>query len=110
MKKGIISLLLAAGLSLPIVAQEGYQPTPENLKARQEFQDNKFGIFLHYGIYSMMADGEWVMNNRNLNYEEYAKLAGGFYPANFNAAEWVAAFKAAGAKYICFTTRHHDGF
>ena len=110
MKKGIISLLLAAGLSLPVVAQEGYQPTPENLKARQEFQDNKFGIFLHYGIYSMMADGEWVMNNRNLNYEEYAKLAGGFYPANFNAAEWVAAFKAAGAKYICFTTRHHDGF
>ena len=47
MKKGIISLLLAAGLSLPVVAQEGYQPTPENLKARQEFQDNKFGIFLH---------------------------------------------------------------
>ena len=110
MKKGIISLLLAAGLTLPAMAQEGYQPTPENLQARQTFQDNKFGIFLHYGIYSMMADGEWVMNNRNLNWEEYAKLAGGFYPANFNAAEWVAAFKAAGAKYICFTTRHHDGF
>ena len=67
MKKGIISLLLAAGLSLPVLAQEGYQPTPENLKARQEFQDNNFGIYLHYGIYSMMADGEWVMNNRNLN-------------------------------------------
>ena len=100
MKKGIISLLLAAGLALPAMAQEGYQPTPENLQARQTFQDNKFGIFLHYGIYSMMADGEWVMNNRNLNWEEYAKLAGGFYPANFNAAEWVAAFKAAGAKYI----------
>ena len=110
MRKGFIGLLLAAGLSLPAFAQEGYQPTPENLQTRQAFQDNKFGIFLHYGIYSMMADGEWVMNNRNLNHEEYAKLAGGFYPSRFNAAEWVAAFKAAGAKYICFTTRHHDGF
>ena len=110
MRKGFIGLLLAAGLSLPAFAQEDYRPTPENLQTRQAFQDNKFGIFLHYGIYSMMADGEWVMNNRNLNHEEYAKLAGGFYPSRFNAAEWVAAFKAAGAKYICFTTRHHDGF
>ena len=58
----------------------------------------------------MLADGEWVMTNKNLNYKEYAKLAGGFYPSRFNAAEWVAAIKASGAKYICFTTRHHDGF
>ena len=108
MKKGIISLLLAAGLTLPAMAQEGYQPTPENLQARQTFQDNKFGIFLHYGIYSMMADGEWVMNNRNLNWEEYAKLAGGFYPANFNAAEWVAVGYQMGCVDLPFGDELHD--
>ena len=82
----------------------------ENLKARQEFQDNKFGIFLHWGLYAMLATGEWTMTNNNLNYKEYAKLAGGFYPSKFNADKWVEAIKASGAKYICFTSRHHEGF
>jgi alpha-L-fucosidase len=110
MKNRLLSLFLAAGLALPMLAQSNYVPSKDNLEARKEFQDNKFGIFLHYGIYSMMADGEWIMNNRNINYKEYAKLAGGFYPSKFNAAEWVSAIKASGAKYICITTRHHDGF
>lgn len=110
MKRLIWSLLGSMICLLQIFAQSDYQPTEENLKAREEFRDNKFGIFIHWGIYSMMADGEWIMNNKSLNYQEYAKLAGGFYPAGFNAQEWVAAVKASGAKYICFTTRHHDGF
>lgn len=110
MKKTILSLLCGLSFLVPSFAQPGYQPTEENKKAREEFQDNKFGIFIHWGIYSMMADGEWIMNNKNLNYQEYAKLAGGFYPAGFDAQEWVAAVKASGAKYICFTSRHHDGF
>ena len=58
----------------------------------------------------MLATGEWTMTNKNLNYKEYAKLAGGFYPTKFDAARWVSAIKASGAKYICFTSRHHDGF
>jgi len=58
----------------------------------------------------MLATGEWTMTNKDLNYKEYAKLAGGFYPSKFNAAEWVSAIKASGAKYICFTSRHHEGF
>ena len=96
-------------LSAVLPAQH-YQPTKENLQSRQEFQDDKFGIFLHWGLYSMLATGEWTMTNKNLNYKEYAKLAGGFYPSKFDAAKWVAAIKASGAKYICFTTRHHEGF
>lgn len=105
----LASLLLLAGLSLPLRAQH-YVPTEENLKSRQEFRDARFGIFLHWGLYAMLATGEWTMTNNNLNYKEYAKLAGGFYPSRFNAAEWVAAIKASGAKYICFTSRHHEGF
>lgn len=91
------------------VAQE-YVPTKENLQARDAFQDRKFGIFLHWGIYSMMGDGEWVMHNKNINYKEYEKLATGFYPSEFNAEEWVKSFRDAGVKYITITSRHHDGF
>ncbi|MBR1542034.1 MAG: alpha-L-fucosidase [Bacteroidaceae bacterium] len=87
-----------------------YVPSNENLKARAEFQDKKFGIFLHWGVYAMMGQGEWVMNNRNINYEEYAKILGGFYPSQYNAEEWVKAFKEAGVNYITITSRHHDGF
>ena len=87
-----------------------YQPTEEVLKSRQDFQDEKFGIFIHWGIYSMIGHGEWVMDKENINYKEYRHLADGFYPSKFNAEEWVQAFKAAGAKYITFTSRHHDSF
>lgn len=87
-----------------------YQPSKEVLESRKEFQDNKFGIFIHWGIYSMLGDGEWVQQIKNLNYKEYAHLADGFYPSKFNADEWVKAFKDAGAKYITITSRHHDGF
>lgn len=91
-------------------SQPDYKPSAENLKARETFQDDKFGIFIHWGLYSMLADGEWVMHNKNLHWKEYEKLAGGFYPSQFDAAQWVAAIKASGAKYITITTRHHDGF
>lgn len=110
MKHLLLTLALACGLASNVKAQENYHPSPENLEARKEFQNSKFGIFLHWGLYAMLATGEWTMTNNNLNYKEYAKLAGGFYPSRFNALEWVKAIKAAGAKYICFTTRHHDGF
>lgn len=111
MRKTIYSLLLSTALCVPGIAQQTtYEPSAEIRKSQEEFQDNKFGIFLHYGIYSMLGDGEWVMNNKNLNWEEYAKLASGFYPIEFDAAEWVSAIKASGAKYICITSRHHDGF
>lgn len=86
-----------------------YTPTPEIIEAQQEFADAGFGIFLHWGIYSMFGQGEWYLNS-NVNAKEYAKAAGGFYPAKFDAAEWVSAIKESGAKYICFTSRHHDGF
>ncbi|WP_303014159.1 alpha-L-fucosidase [uncultured Bacteroides sp.] len=110
MKTRFISCLLLLAVSLGTLAQPSYRPTEENLKAREEFQDSKFGIFLHWGLYSMLATGEWTMTNMNLNYKEYAKLAGGFYPSRFDADKWVEAIKASGAKYICFTTRHHEGF
>lgn len=109
MKTIVWSVLLLA-LCCSIKAQSLYQPTENNLKARQEFTDSRFGIFLHWGIYSMFAQGEWYLQNGELNCHEYAKAASGFYPIKFDADAWVAAMKDAGAQYVCFTTRHHDGF
>ena len=87
----------------------GYVPSDKNLEARKEFQDMRFGIFIHWGIYSMFAQGEWYLS-KGINAQEYAKAAGAFYPISFDARQWVKAIKASGAKYICFTSRHHDGF
>lgn len=98
-------LLLAAGLQA-----QTYTPTPANLEARKVFQDNKYGLFVHWGLSSMLGDGEWVMNNRNIRVEDYKRLQPAFYPGRFDADEWVQTAKKAGMKYIVFITRHHDGF
>jgi alpha-L-fucosidase len=92
------------------IAQTNYQPTEENLKARQEFQDEKFGMFIHWGVYSVLGDGEWVFHDRKLKLDEYNRLPLFFDPQKFDARAWVALAKAAGMKYITITSRHHDGF
>ena len=102
---------MVALISINIAAEElHYYPTPENLERRKEFADAKFGIFIHWGIYSMMGDGEWVMTNQDIKHKRYSQLAAGFYPSKFNAKEWIDIIKDSGAKYLCFTSRHHDGF
>lgn len=101
---------LTEGSDDQLAAERKYVPSDEIIAAQKVFQDNKFGVFIHWGIYSMLGQGEWVMTNQNINYQEYAKLVSGFYPIRFDAAEWVAAIKASGAQYICITSRHHDGF
>ena len=107
-----LSILLSLLLLLPtaIFAQQAYEPTPENLQSRHEFADMRFGIFIHWGLYSMFAQGEWYMQNAGIPFAEYSKAASAFYPANFDAAQWVAAIKASGAGYVTFTSRHHEGF
>lgn len=110
MKRLFSLFLLSLVAAVAVTAQEGYVPSPENVQARKDFQDKKFGIFIHWGIYSMMADGEWVMQNRGIDCNEYKNLARGFYPSQFNAAKWVEAIKGSGARYITITSRHHDGF
>ncbi len=102
--------LLAFAFALDVAAQTDYRPSRENLAARRWFQDAKFGIFIHWGIYSLLGDGEWVMNNRRIRAQDYEKLAQFFNPTEFDPHEWVALAKAAGARYITITSKHHDGF
>jgi alpha-L-fucosidase len=108
-KQSILFLLLI--LSLAVRAQEKkYTPTPENMKAREWFQDAKFGLFIHWGVYSVLGDGEWVMNNQQIPIKTYEKLPAFFNPTEFNPAEWVKMAKDAGMQYITITSKHHDGF
>ena len=109
MKRTLLTAL-AALICFGAIAQNPYTPSEDNLKARQEFADSKFGIFLHWGLYSIFAQGEWYLSKGKLSHQEYKKAADAFYPHRFNAKEWVSAIKASGAKYICLTSRHHDGF
>ena len=106
-KKFILPLLLLATVTAPLYA--AYQPTKENMERRTEFEGFRFGIFIHWGIYSTFAQGEWYLND-GINKDEYAKAADAFYPHRFDASEWVRLIKESGAKYITFTSRHHDGF
>lgn len=106
----IAAAALAAGLSVPAAAQPGYIPSEDNLLSRKQFEESRFGIFIHWGIYSMLGRGEWVMQNEDIDYREYPHLAAGFCPSRFDAAEWAQLFRESGARYVTFTTRHHDGF
>ncbi len=106
--KKLLSLLILIPFALQ--AQNNYQPAPSNLDARQNFQDMKYGMFIHWGASSVLGAGEWVMNNRNIRVDEYSRLIDFFDPKDFDAAKWVATAKAGGMKYITFITRHHDGF
>ena len=108
---GAAAAALALGLGVcPAAAQGTYTPAPENLQAREWFQDARFGLFVHWGVYSVLGDGEWVMNNQRIPIADYEKLPAFFNPQKFDAAAWVAMAKAAGMKYITITSKHHDGF
>ena len=48
---------------IEVSGQQKYQPTAENMKSREWFQEARFGLFIHWGVYSVLGDGEWVMNN-----------------------------------------------
>jgi alpha-L-fucosidase len=81
-----------------------------NDQARSWFEDAKFGLFIHWGVYSLVGKGEWVMDHDKLPISEYAKLPPRFDPKRFDAVAWVKLAKSAGANYITITAKHHDGF
>jgi alpha-L-fucosidase len=95
-------------------------------KARERFNERKFGMFIHWGLYAIpggiwkgqrMEEGnsgpqvaEWIMRTKEISREEYGELAEQFNPARFDAREWVDIARSAGIKYLVITAKHHDGF
>jgi len=82
------------------------------------FRDARFGLFIHWGVYSVPAGewngktnyGEWFLEETKMPVSQYEKFAGQFNPVRFDAKEWVRLAKNAGMKYIVITSKHHDGF
>jgi alpha-L-fucosidase len=77
---------------------------------REWFRDAKYGLFLHYGLYSILGNHEWVQYDEEIPPAEYALLQDGFTAADFDAEAIVAFAQDAGMEYVNLTTKHHDGF
>lgn len=74
------------------------------------FKNAKFGIFIHWGIYSVEGiDESWAMGRGKMSYNEYMKALDGFSASDYDAEEWASLFKKSGAKYAVLTTKHHEG-
>ncbi|MEI8284791.1 MAG: alpha-L-fucosidase [bacterium] len=85
-----------------------FEVTPES--RANWLNEDKFGMFIHWGLYAEPARGEWVMCTEKIPVEKYKLLAAKFNPIKFDAKEWVRIVKDAGMKYIVITSKHHDGF
>ncbi|PWT74330.1 MAG: alpha-L-fucosidase, partial [Bacteroidetes bacterium] len=75
MKKIFVLLFLLVTTHV-LLSQNNYTPTSANLQARKWFDSARFGMFIHWGAFSVLGDGEWVMNNRNIRVPEYKRLLG----------------------------------
>ena len=76
----------------------------------KDFEKLGMGMFVHWGLYSQIGEGEWIYDQDHLDFNEYTKLAQTFTAEDFDADELVLTAKEAGCKYIVLTTRHHEGF
>lgn len=74
------------------------------------FVHDRFGMFIHWGLYSLPARHEWVMNHERITNEDYKKYFDHFDPDLYDPKEWAAYAKKAGMKYAVLTTKHHEGF
>jgi len=119
----LLVLLLSAVSARPVPAAEfdpSHETTQQHDARMQWFRDAKFGMFIHWGLYSQLAGewqdktigggAEWIQYNLNIPSSQYSPLAKTWNPSQYNPRDWVRLMKAAGIKYICITTKHHDGF
>ncbi|WP_157558250.1 alpha-L-fucosidase [Niabella aurantiaca] len=121
-----ILMAFCAVLSVCGNAQQGMEEMWDKSSAAKEhpniqwFKEAKFGLFIHWGLYSQLAgtwdgknyygSGEWIMNQAKIPVSRYRKVAESFNPVNFNAEEWAQLAKDAGIKYMVITAKHHEGF
>ena len=120
MKKGLLALFINILLVSSAFSQVNYlqESKADKDKRMQWWRDARFGMFIHWGLYSIPAGewkgttnhAEWIRTTAKIPLEEYNQFVPQFNPVNFNAEAWVQMAKDAGMKYITITTKHHDGF
>ncbi|MCX6282780.1 MAG: alpha-L-fucosidase, partial [Bacteroidetes bacterium] len=116
MKRILILILLSFCLLPRLSAQK--ETLAQHDQRMQWWREARFGMFIHWGIYSVPAGiwkgktgyGEWIRTSAEIPLETYDEFRSGFNPTGFNADEWVKAARDAGMKYIVITSKHHDGF
>lgn len=80
------------------------------LERTKGFRYDRFGMFIHWGIYAIPSRGEWVRSREYMTIEDYQKYFDEFNPIDYNPSEWAKLAKKAGMKYVVMTAKHHDGF
>ncbi len=107
----VLALLVlgAAAGAAPAAGTGGQAPAPAADRL-QWFREAKFGLFIHWGVYAMIGREEWGRQLLQIPLREYQYYADRFDPAGFDPDEWAALARAAGARYVVFTSKHHDGF
>jgi alpha-L-fucosidase len=111
-------LLTALSLIVAPFVARASESAAERDQRMAWFRDARFGLFIHWGVYSVPAGewngktnyGEWFLEETKMPVSQYEKFAGQFNPVRFDAKEWVRLAKNAGMKYIVITSKHHDGF
>lgn len=108
-----LAVVMLCGLCRPVRLYAQWAPIVQDADAEQRiawWREARFGMFMHWGVYSIWGRGEWVQMKEQIPAEEYAKLAGQFDPKHFDPNAWAALAKEGGMKYVVLTARHHDGF
>ncbi|HEY4208924.1 MAG TPA: alpha-L-fucosidase, partial [Puia sp.] len=109
----LVTVLLVVMLTTPLAFSQqriGNETAAEKEQRMKWWTDDRFGMFIHFGIYSQAARHEWVKHNEHMDNAEYQKYFDQFNPDHFEPAKWAAQAKASGMKYAVLTTKHHDGF
>ncbi len=110
MKKLWVAILSGLILSMPAMTCAAKNKNESYQKRMAWWAKDRFGMFIHWGIYSVPAHAEWYMNNGHIPRAKYAEYAKEFDPVDFNADQWVKLARDAGMKYLVITSKHHDGF
>jgi alpha-L-fucosidase len=109
-KLKIIALFSLLWLGAAAQKHIGTETKEQKQKRMQWWTDSRFGMFIHWGLYSLPARHEWVRNYEHISNEQYQKYFDVYNPDLFNPKAWAKEAKAAGMKYAVLTTKHHEGF
>jgi len=113
MLRKLLFIVLIAFIAISTSAQQkriGNETPAQKKKRMGWWTDARFGMFIHWGLYSQAARHEWVKHNEHLTNAEYQKYFDQFNPDHFDPKKWAREAKAAGMKYAVLTTKHHEGF